>query len=225
MKILFKTLIGLIFATLIFLAGSIIYDVIIAAIFFVLSPLGIFNFVFDGRVLSVITNFFALLTSIVGLIWYCKNHAVILGASFLLLIGLSPQVGAYNEDDLKVLLETKVCDGCDLSGANLVGVDLKFVSLVEANLVGANLTGSNLTGAQLPWAIMSQADLTRTNLTRSNLSKANLIGANLKGAILTETNLTRSSLEDAENFYTAHTAGTIFCRTIMPDGQNNKSGC
>ena len=55
----------------------------------------------------------------------------ILGFGCLLLMGLSWQVGAYDEGDLKELLETKDCQKCDLSGANLEG----------AILFNANLTG------------------------------------------------------------------------------------
>jgi len=47
-------------------------------------------------------------------------------------------------------------------------------------------------------------------MTRTNLSGANLTGANL---------------EKVDNFDTANTTNTKFCRTIMPDGSMNNSGC
>ena len=94
----------------------------------------------------------------------------ILGFGCLLLMGLSWQVGAYDENDLKKLLVTNDCQKCDLSGTNLEG----------AYLYAANLTN---------------------------------------------TNLTKTDLEYAKNFFTADTTGAIFCRTIMPDGSTNNSGC
>ena len=57
----------------------------------------------------------------------------ILGVCCLLLMGLSWQVGAYDKDDLKKLLETKQCQKCELEGANLTDANLS-----EANLEGAN---------------------------------------------------------------------------------------
>ena len=94
----------------------------------------------------------------------------ILGFGCLLLMGLSWQVGAYDENYLKNLLATNDSQKCDLSGTNLEG----------AYLYAANLTN---------------------------------------------TNLTKTDLEYAKNFFTADTTGAIFCRTIMPDGSTNNSGC
>jgi len=55
---------------------------------------------------------------------------------FLLMVGLSGQVGAFDTDDLKQLLETNQCRNCDLTRANLKGGKLFY-----ANLSGANLSG------------------------------------------------------------------------------------
>ena len=109
----------------------------------------------------------------------------LISASCLMLMGLSLQVGAYDEYDLKKLLEHNECEKCDLKGANLWG---------------QNLTGANL----------AEADLTRANLQEANLTRADLSKAKLK---------------DAEYFFTVETAGAKFCKTIMPDGSSNNSGC
>jgi len=109
----------------------------------------------------------------------------LIAVSCFLLMGLSWQVGAYDEYDLKKLLEHNECEKCDLKGANLWG---------------QNLTGANLAGA----------DLTRANLQEANLTRADLSKAKLK---------------DAEYFFTVETAGAKFCKTIMPDGSSNNSGC
>ena len=92
--------------------------------------------------------------------------------------------------------------GPDLSYANLPGIDLTGARiLTAANLRGANLSGANLTGA--------------------TLTGADLTGANLTNADLTATNLT-----DAKTFFIPTSVkGAKFCRTIMPNGSVNNSGC
>ena len=69
----------------------------------------------------------------------------ILGVGCLLLMGLSWQVGAYDEDDLKELLETKECKKCDLTGENLEGADL-----IKANLAKEKLSGAKLCNTTMP---------------------------------------------------------------------------
>ena len=54
-----------------------------------------------------------------------------------------------NAADVKRLLATKECSGCNLRGANLAKANLYFADLTGANLAGANLTGANLIGAHL----------------------------------------------------------------------------
>ena len=72
------------------------------------------------------------------------------GLCFFLMMGISWQVGAYDEDDLEKLKSTGDCSGCDLSE-----VFLQRADLTGANLTKANLTGVNLTGASLHYANMT----------------------------------------------------------------------
>ena len=60
------------------------------------------------------------------------------------------------------------------------------------------------------WALLMNDDLSGVNLREANLSGANLTEANL---------------EDVLHFYSVDTTGATFCRTIMPDGSTNNSGC
>ncbi|MHC8497445.1 MAG: pentapeptide repeat-containing protein [Actinomycetes bacterium] len=46
----------------------------------------------------------------------------------------------------------------------------------------------------------------------------------MTNAILTDANLTGANLTNA-NLYYADLTGTVFCRTTMPDGSINNSGC
>jgi uncharacterized protein YjbI with pentapeptide repeats len=92
---------------------------------------------------------------------------------------------------------------CDLTGADLSGRDLRGANLSNANLAKA-MSRAHLREADLSGADLSLADLSRANLQGANLSGANLAGATLDGA----------RLDDAK-----------FCRTVMPDGATNDSGC
>ncbi|MCP2728592.1 pentapeptide repeat-containing protein [Limnofasciculus baicalensis] len=108
----------------------------------------------------------------------------LLAAAIVSTLGFATPTQAGNPEDVKRLLETKECTGCDLKNADLRGVDLSLAILVDANLSGANLSGANL----------SQADLSRANLSGTNLSRANLHNAYLTNANLDRTNLLGASL-------------------------------
>ena len=77
----------------------------------------------------------------------------------------------------------------------LLGVDISGKYLNHKVLVQANLIGANLRGANLNWG----------NLKEANLKEANLEGANM---------------ENIRNLDSA-----IKCKTIMPDGKEENSGC
>lgn len=68
------------------------------------------------------------------------------------------------QKQIKQLLTTRNCRGCNLAQASLKGMDLQGVNLEGANLTGADLQGSKLGNA--------------------NLKGANLMGANLQGSDL-----------------------------------------
>lgn len=76
---------------------------------------------------------------------------------------------AANPEHLQQLLNTNICQKCDLSGA-----DLKGANLNGADLRGANLNGADLSGAKLNAANLSNADLTNAKLTGVDLKDANL---------------------------------------------------
>ena len=86
---------------------------------------------------------------------------------------------------------------------------------------GANVSQCNLEG---------YSPNTTLNCTGCNASRANLRGAQLQGANFTKANLSGACLVDA-NFTGAtfanntNLSNAIFCRTIMPDGTPNNSGC
>jgi uncharacterized protein YjbI with pentapeptide repeats len=76
-----------------------------------------------------------------------RMNKVLIGAALLALLGASPAL-AENPAQVRQLLTTRICPGCDLRGANLSGANLSSANLTGANLSDANLTGANLTGAR-----------------------------------------------------------------------------
>ncbi len=76
-----------------------------------------------------------------------KQSLSVVVSCFFLMIGLSWQVGAYDEDHLKNLLETNEC----LQG------DLLKADLSLARLTGANLTGATFCGTIMPDGTMNNS--------------------------------------------------------------------
>jgi hypothetical protein len=84
--------------------------------------------------------------------------------------------------------------------ANLDGCDLSgSTELREANCTACSLKGANLSRADLTWAKLEAASLDGACLIDADLREADIEGASFDGA--------------------------IFCRTLMPDGSVNDSGC
>jgi uncharacterized protein YjbI with pentapeptide repeats len=110
--------------------------------------------------------------------------------------------------DVKRLLATNECNGCDLSNANLENANLAEASLEGANLTQANLKNADLQqaklnstymlGANLEGANLTQAELEGANLTLATLNKSILSNANLRGANLQKANLQKADLKGAD---------------------------
>jgi uncharacterized protein YjbI with pentapeptide repeats len=116
---------------------------------------------------------------------YKYNKSRIWGLVCLIsLAGFQMVAHAGNESDrvkenIKTLVKTKSCPGCDLTGAELVRMDLS----------GANLQGADLTGAKLFLTNLSGANLRDTHLQKTSFGGADLAGADLSGADLSEADL------------------------------------
>ncbi len=135
--------------------------------------------------------------------------------------------------------------GASMLGANLTDADLSQALLPKARMAGADLIGAslrraNLSEAVLTFAHFAGADLRGIDLSRANLNFADLTGADLRPAPLPQARLTtrasvlRSDLRNANlssadltdaHLDRARLDGAIFCRTTMPDGSENNSGC
>jgi hypothetical protein len=145
----------------------------------------------------------------------------------------------------------EVINGCDLSalpvscqGAVLHNMRLQYANFEDADLRGVTFTGANLYRANLTRADLRAANLTATNLNRASLlgahlSDAKLVGARMIGVDLSGANLSGAALVSAElpganltdaNLSGANLSGAILtdatlCRTTMPDGSVDDSGC
>jgi hypothetical protein len=64
------------------------------------------------------------------------------------------------------------------------------------------------------------ANLSQANLTEAQLAGADLRGVDLSGACLVGANLLNATIDDETNFDDA-----ILCRTLMPNGEIDDSGC
>src|SRR3989338_5248372 len=104
-----------------------------------------------------------------------------LATVFIASIGFIPIVAwiqarpayGYSEADVRKLLETNQCPGCDLSNADIS----------DGGLDDANLSGANLSGAKLKSTSFRSTDLSGANLSGANLTGAKVRGTNFVGAI------------------------------------------
>ena len=111
-----------------------------------------------------------------------------------------------------------------LSGASLTGIDLSRVDLTWVDLTGVDLTGVDLTGVDLAGINLREVNLTGANLAEVDLTGVNLAGVDLTGADLTGAKLYKTILSGAD-LTGVNLAGAEICRTTMPDGSTNNSGC
>ncbi|KAB8330656.1 pentapeptide repeat-containing protein [Scytonema tolypothrichoides VB-61278] len=100
--------------------------------------------------------------------------------------------------NVRHLLETNECVGCNLIGAKLNDLNLKAANLENANLQNADLERANLQGTNLAGANLQGADLGKTNIIGANLERANLFDADLEKANLTDANIVGANLQGAD---------------------------
>lgn len=107
---------------------------------------------------------------------------------------------SFDENDLKSLLDTKVCIGCDLRrvdlrSAKLTGVDLKWSRLQQADLRDAELDGATLIGANLEKAKLEGASLRGARLEGARLWGVDLAAIRLTGADLRWADITHFDID------------------------------
>jgi len=128
--------------------------------------------------------------------------AVCLGLILFVTFGVI-ESHAYDEQSIKHLSHTNMCQECDLTNADFRNRDFRFADLRRANLQFANLSG-----AKFYWANLYRADLTGANLLETDLSGANLYGSKIvsaeatgaifRGADLRDIDFRRTNLSGAD---------------------------
>ncbi|EKV02876.1 putative low-complexity protein [Leptolyngbya sp. PCC 7375] len=155
-------------------------------------------------------------------LWHCRRHPVALAGVTLLTMMFvqSPIAQALDENDLKRLLETNECPGCnleqadlrrlDLTGANLEGANLRDANLFYAVLDGANLKGADLSQSNLAY-VRALTILTEVTDSEGNFLEfpAQFVGADLEGALLTYADFSGAEMMEA-NFSEAYINKTQF---------------
>ena len=146
--------------------------------------------------------------------------ALVAGTAFICSLLHSPSAQALDEDDLKRLIETGDCPGCnleeadlrrlDLTGANLEGANLKDANLFYTILDGANLSGADMSFTNLAYVraltiVIDEPDSDGQNLT----IPAQFVGANLEGSLLNYADFSGAVMEQT-NFQDAYIHKTSF---------------
>ncbi|WP_224089961.1 pentapeptide repeat-containing protein [Nostoc sp. MS1] len=101
-------------------------------------------------------------------------------------------------ENVRHLLTTNECVGCNLTGAVLKDTNLSAANLENANLQNADLERAILQGTNLQGANLQGADLGKASIIGANLGGANLFDADLEKANLTDTNLVGANLTGAD---------------------------
>lgn len=151
--------------------------------------------------------------------------------------------GAFDAGKMEDFKTTNVCKYCDLTDAPLGGRDMRGADFQNANLSGAvlakanlgerpmekrtlvsnfedaNLRRADLSGANLHLANFTNSYLREANLSGADLGDALMVNANMKGAVLAGANLKGAKMDGAK------LDDATFCKTVMPDGAVNDSGC
>lgn len=126
-------------------------------------------------------------------------------AASTLMLAYSLSTSAFDAQDLTTLLDTKICNECNLERAvlrdqQLAGAQLKAADLNRADLRGANLRGANLTEASLRRAKLGHTDLRGAKLRRATLIGVDLTETHLIGADLREADLRHLDIDIAFEF-------------------------
>ena len=114
---------------------------------------------------------------------FCSKRFVCLALISFSVLANQVHAGKFSpstevQENIKILIETRNCPQCDLSGANLSRFDLS-----GANLDGVNLSRSKLTLANLSGANLQNADLREANFAGADLANTDMRGADLTGTI------------------------------------------
>ncbi len=115
-----------------------------------------------------------------------------------------------------MLISSRFCVGCDLSGLNLSYKDLRGVDLTRALLkrvdaTASDFTGATLNGADLTGAVLRHADFSSAGSQRTQLTGATFDGADLQYAKFTGTPFGCVKLRSARLRYADFSGASLQC--------------
>ena len=109
--------------------------------------------------------------------------------TLLVAIGLFVSASPVLADELPpeaiAILQSGICQGCDLSGLDLSGRTLSFTTFTNAKLVGTNFKGADISAQSVSGSNFSDADLSDARITVGNLATNNFTRTRLVRARLT----------------------------------------
>ncbi len=112
-------------------------------------------------------------------------------------------------DNIKTLMSTNKCVGCNFFRANLSQGQFFSADLRGANFFQAGLDDVRLDMANLSNASFEQAQMSKINLTGADLTNASMINANMTLSSLNDSNLTGADLSNANLSLTGFTGANI----------------
>ena len=93
----------------------------------------------------------------------------------------------FSINDLKKLITTKKCDGCNLKGIDLVNKDLSNAEIINSDLKNSNLSGS----------ILNNVNFSGSDLTRASLKNASIRNSSFLNSILFQTDFQYTDLTNS----------------------------
>ena len=113
------------------------------------------------------------------------NSCLVISGLTVAIALTSPTDSAFADpNQVRQVLQTRECQGCDLSRTKLSFADLRNANLRNANLFSADLKLTDLRDANLIGAILDKADLRGADLTGADLTSAYMSETNFCGAIM-----------------------------------------
>lgn len=126
--------------------------------------------------------------------------------------GEGPQL---NQSHYESLIETNVCESCDLFFADFSGMDLSGANISGSRIGGANFSNAILVGADLSQIVeLPPPGVGNPSFENADLTNADLAGSNLTGFLFLGATLENVDLSDS-----------FLCNTTMPDGSIEDRDC
>lgn len=154
---------------------------------------------------------------------------------------------SFDTTEYFTLLKTRVCIGCNLSGADLHGGDLRNITVDFSDLSFANMSRTNFANSSFKYANLSftstsysnfkfgqfaSANLKSSNMSHASIINADFTNANLSGIVLDSADCSHSdftnsvvtqSLMNRTNFTSGNMFQTIMSNSVLTGANFNNA--